>query len=324
MRQAGRYMPEYRRLRADHSILEICKTPKLAAEVTLQPIEALDVDAAIIFADLLLPLEPMGLKLEFVAGDGPLIHNPIRTAGDVDALNTRDVDQLNYVGEAIQEAKGLLGGRVPVIGFVGAPFTLASYMIEGGGSRHYLQAKRLMYSDPKTWQRLMEKIVEVLVPYAASQVSHGAEVIQIFDSWVGALSPGDYEKCVLPYTRILVRAIQSTGVPVIYFSTGGSSYVELLHEAGGEVLGLDWRIRLDDAWRRIRYEAAVQGNLDPVALFAPLPKLRARVEDVLRRAGDRPGFIFNLGHGILPETPVENVKAVVAMVREFSATVAAD
>ena len=317
-------MPEYRRLRADHSILEICKTPKLAAEVTLQPIEALDVDAAIIFADLLLPLEPMGLKLEFVAGDGPVIHNPIRTTGDVDALNTRDVDQLNYVGEAIQEAKGLLGGRVPVIGFVGAPFTLASYMIEGGGSRHYLQAKKLMYSDPKTWQRLMEKIVEVLVPYAARQVSHGAEVIQIFDSWVGALSPGDYEKCVLPYTRILVRAIQSTGVPVIYFSTGGSSYVELLHEAGGEVLGLDWRIRLDDAWRRIRYEAAVQGNLDPVALFAPLPKLRARVEDVLRHAGDRPGFIFNLGHGILPETPVENVKAVVAMVREFSATVAAD
>ena len=311
-------MPEYRRLRADYSILEICKTPKLAAEVTLQPVEALGVDAAIIFADLLLPLEPMGLKLEFVAGDGPVVRNPVRNAGDVDALHTRDVDQLNYVGEAIREAKALLDGQVPLIGFVGAPFTLASYMIEGGGSRHYVRAKTLMYSDPKTWQRLMEKIVEVLVPYAASQVSHGAALIQVFDSWVGALSPGDYERCVLPYTRMLVRAVQSTGVPAVYFSTGGSSYVELLHEAGGEVLGLDWRIRLDDAWRRIRYEAAVQGNLDPVALFAPLPELRARVEDVLSRAGDRPGFIFNLGHGILPETPVENVKAAVGMVREFS------
>ena len=324
MRQAGRYMPEYRRLRADHSILEICKTPKLAAEVTLQPIDALDVDAAIIFADLLLPLEPMGLNLEFVAGDGPVIHNPVRSSADVDALHTRDGDELNYVGEAIYKAKGLLDGRVPLIGFVGAPFTLASYMIEGGGSRHYVHTKQLMYSDPKTWQQLMEKIVEVLVPYAASQVGHGAEVIQVFDSWVGALSPGDYETCVLPYTQMLVRAIQSSGVPVIYFSTGGSSYVELLHEAGGEVLGLDWRIRLDDAWRRIRYEAAVQGNLDPAALFAPLPELRARVEDVMRRAGKRPGFIFNLGHGILPETPVENVKAVVAMVREFSVQAAAE
>ena len=311
-------MPEYRRIRADHSILEICKSPKLAAEVTLQPVEVLDVDAAIIFADLLLPLEPMGLRLEFVSGDGPVIHNPVRSAVDVEALRTRDVDELNYVGEAIAEAKAMLDGRVPLIGFVGAPFTLASYMIEGGGSRHYVRTKSFMYSEPAAWRRLMEKIVEMLVPYAANQVGHGADVIQVFDSWVGALSPGDYEHCVLPYARMLVRAIQSTGAPVIYFSTGGSSYLELLHQAGGEVLGLDWRVNVDDAWRKINYEAGVQGNLDPTALFAPRHELRTRVEDILRRAGDRPGFIFNLGHGILPETPVENVKAVVGLVREFS------
>ena len=310
-------MAEYRRIRADHPILEICKTPKLAAEVTLQPIEALDVDAAIIFADLLLPLEPMGLRLEFVAGEGPLIHNPVRSAVDVEALQTRHVQDLNYVGEAISEAKKLIDGRVPLIGFVGAPFTLASYMIEGGSSRNYLRAKSLMYNEPKTWARLLDKIVEVLVPYAASQVAHGAEVIQVFDSWVGALAPDDYEKYLLPHSRMLIRAIQSTGVPVIHFSTGGGSFLPLLHEAGGDVLGLDWRVRIDEAWASIGHEAAVQGNLDPVALFAPENELRARVHDILKRVNGRPGFIFNLGHGILPETPVENVKAVVKMVREF-------
>lgn len=318
MRQAGRYMAEYRKIRKSHSILEICKTPRLAAEVTLQPVDALGVDAAIIFADLLLPLEPMGLHLEFVAGDGPVIHNPVRSASDVEALRAGGSDELAYVGEAIAEAKKLLAGRVPLIGFVGAPFTLASYMIEGGSSRHYLRAKSLMYSEPDTWRRLMEKIVETLIPYVANQVARGAEVIQVFDSWVGALGPSDYERHALPYSRLLIRAIQSTGVPVIHFSTGGSSYLPLLQRAGGEVLGLDWRVHLDEAWSSIHHEAAVQGNLDPVALFAPLPELRTRVEDILRRAGNRPGFIFNLGHGILPETPVENVKAVVEMVREYS------
>lgn len=317
MRQAGRYMPEYRRIRAEHPILEICKTPKLAAEVTLQPVEALDVDAAIIFADLLLPLEPMGLKLEFVEGEGPLIHNPVRSAADVDALQTHHSQDLNYVGEAISEAKKLIAGRVPLIGFVGAPFTLASYMIEGGSSRSYVRAKSLMYNEPKTWARLLDKIVEVLIPYAASQVVHGAEVIQVFDSWVGALAPGDYEKYLLPHSRMLIRAIQSTGVPVVHFSTGGGSFLPLLHQAGGDVLGLDWRVRIDEAWASIGHEAAVQGNLDPVALFAPQDELRMRVHDILKRVNGRPGFIFNLGHGILPETPVENVKAVVKMVREF-------
>lgn len=310
-------MAEYRRIRAEHPILEICKTPKLAAEVTLQPIEALDVDAAIIFADLLLPLEPMGLKLEFVAGEGPVIHNPVRSAADVEALRTHHVQDLNYVGEAIGEAKKLIDGRVPLIGFVGAPFTLASYMIEGGSSRNYMRAKSLMYNEPKTWARLLDKIVEVLVPYAASQVAHGAEVIQVFDSWVGALAPDDYEKHLLPHSRMLIRAIQSTGVPVIHFGTGGGSFLPLLHEGGGDVLGLDWRVRIDEAWASIGHEAAVQGNLDPVALFAPEDELRARVHDILKRVNGRPGFIFNLGHGILPETPVENVKAVVKMVREF-------
>ncbi|HUG80447.1 MAG TPA: uroporphyrinogen decarboxylase, partial [Bryobacterales bacterium] len=271
----------------------------------------------IIFADLLLPLEPMGLKLEFVAGEGPLIHNPVRSAADVDALQTHHSHDLNYVGEAIAEAKKLINGRVPLIGFVGAPFTLASYMIEGGSSRNYVRAKSLMYNEPKTWARLLDKIVEVLVPYAASQVVHGAEVIQVFDSWVGALAPGDYEKYLLPHSRMLIRAIQSTGVPVIHFSTGGGSFLPLLHQAGADVLGLDWRVRIDEAWASIGHEAAVQGNLDPVALFAPEDELRMRVHDILKRVNGRPGFIFNLGHGILPETPVENVKAVVKMVREF-------
>jgi len=317
MRQAGRYMAEYRRIRAEHPILEICKTPRLAAEVTLQPIDALDVDAAIIFADLLLPIEPMGLKLEFVAGEGPVIHNPVRSAADVDALQTRHTADLNYVGEAISEAKKLINGRVPLIGFVGAPFTLASYMIEGGSSRNYLRAKSLMYNEPKTWTRLLDKVVEVLIPYAASQVSHGADVIQVFDSWVGALSPGDYEKHLLPHSRMLIRAIQSTGVPVVHFSTGGGSFLPLLHQAGGDVLGIDWRVHIDEAWAGIGHEAAIQGNLDPIALFAPEAELRRQVHDILKRVNGRPGFIFNLGHGILPETPVENVKAVVKMVREF-------
>ena len=318
MRQAGRYMPEYRRIRASHSILELCKRPDLAAEVTLQPVDILDVDAAIIFADLLLPVEPMGLKLEFLAGEGPSIDPPIRKLADIEALSTVNGAELGYVGEAIAQVKQQLMGRIPVIGFVGAPFTLASYMVEGGSSRHYLNTKRLMYGEPAVWRNLMEKIVEVLGPYAASQVAAGAEVIQVFDSWVGALSPGDYAKNVLPYSRKLIRRIQAVGVPVVHFGTGAGPFLDLLHQAGGDVLGLDWRMRLDEAWSSIGHEAAVQGNLDPVALFAPLPELRRQVEDIMRRAGGRPGHIFNLGHGILPETPVENVKALVKMVREFS------
>lgn len=319
MRQAGRYMAEYRALRREHSILEICKTPCLAAEVTRQPIDALDVDAAIIFADLLLPVEPMGLGLEFVAGDGPKIKRPIRSRADIDGIDTRHAADLGYVGESITLARRHLDERVPVIGFVGAPFTLASYMIEGGGSRHYAATKSLMWNDPAGWGELMDRIVAVLAPYAASQVAGGARAIQIFDSWVGALAPSDYERFVLPHSRDLVQRIQASGVPVIHFGTGNGGFLDVFCQAGGDVLGLDWRVDLAAAWARVGHANPVQGNLDPIALLSPLPELRSKVRAVLDGAAGRPGHIFNLGHGIIPETPVENVRAAVGMVREYCA-----
>jgi uroporphyrinogen decarboxylase len=317
MRQAGRYLKPYRDLRARHTILEICKRPDLAATVTLMPVEILDVDAAIIFADLLLPLEPMGLKLHYAAGEGPVIENPVRTSQDVDTLSISNTDDLGYVGEAIQIVCKALGGRIPVIGFVGAPFTMASYMIEGGISRTFLRTKRLMYSNETLWRRLMGKLVDVLGPYALMQVASGARAIQVFDSWVGALGPDDYVRFVQPYSRALIDRIRSSGVPVIHFGTGIGGFFRELHAAGGDVLGIDWRINIDQAWMDISYRTAIQGNLDPAALFAPLPELKMKVHELLKRTGSRPGHIFNLGHGILPETPVENVKACVQFVREF-------
>ncbi|HUQ95243.1 MAG TPA: uroporphyrinogen decarboxylase [Bryobacteraceae bacterium] len=317
MRQAGRYMKQYREIRAKHKILEICKRPDLAAAVTLQPVEILDVDAAIIFADLLLPVEPMGLKLDFISGEGPVIDNPIRTSHDVDTLSISNTDDLSYVGEAIQIVVRALGGKVPVLGFVGAPFTLASYMIEGGPSRTFLRTKQLMYRDEVLWRRLMGKIVDVLGPFALMQVGAGARAIQVFDSWVGALGPDDYVRYVAPYSRALIERIRSSSVPVIHFGTGAAGFFKELHAAGGDVMGVDWRINIDQAWMDISYRSAVQGNLDPAVLFAPLPELKARVHELLKRTGTRPGHIFNLGHGILPETPVENVKAVVQIVRDF-------
>jgi uroporphyrinogen decarboxylase len=317
MRQAGRYMKEYRAIRAHHSILEMCKRPDLAAQVTLQPVELLDVDAAIIFADLLLPVEPMGLHLKYVAGEGPCIDNPIRTSHDVDTLSTANTDELGYVGEAIRMVTAQLGGKVPVIGFVGAPFTMASYMIEGGASRNFINTKTLMYRDETLWRRLMGKLVDVLGPFAQLQVAAGARAIQVFDSWIGALGADDYVRYVAPYSRALIERIRSSGVPVIHFGTGASGYFRELHAAGGDVMGVDWRLNIDQAWMDISYRSAIQGNLDPAALFAPLPELKAKVTELLKRTGTRPGHIFNLGHGILPETPVENVKAVVQMVREF-------
>lgn len=318
MRQAGRYMADYRSLRRDHSILELCKTPRLAAEVTQQPVEALEVDAAIIFADLLLPLEPMGLGVEFVAGDGPRISPPIRAAADVGRLATDRVAELGYVAESIALARKNLGGRVPVIGFVGAPFTLASYMIEGGSSRHYARTKRLMWSAPEAWRDLMDRLVAVLAPYAASQLAAGAAAIQVFDSWVGALSPADYERHVLPHSRELLRRIRAEGAPVIHFGTGNAAFLETFNSAGGDVLGLDWRVELGSAWERVGHGVAVQGNLDPIALLAPVPELQAKVHAILDSAAGRPGHIFNLGHGIIPETPVESVRAVVRMVRDYT------
>ena len=317
MRQAGRYMKQYREIRARASILEICKRPDLAAQVTLQPVEILDVDAAIIFADLLLPVEPMGLKLKFVAGEGPVISNPVRMSDDVDSLSISSTDELGYVGESIQLVVRQLAGRVPVIGFVGAPFTLASYMIEGGPSKSFIRTKAMMYRDETLWRRLMGKLVDVLGPFAIAQVTAGARAIQVFDSWVGALGPDDYVRYVAPYSRALIERIRTASVPVIHFGTGAAGFFRELHAAGGDVMGVDWRVNIDQAWMDISYRSAVQGNLDPAVLFAPLPELKMRVLELLKRTGSRPGHIFNLGHGILPETPVEHVKAVVDIVHEF-------
>jgi uroporphyrinogen decarboxylase len=317
MRQAGRYMKQYRDIRLKHGILEICKRPDLAAEVTLQPVEILDVDAAIIFADLLLPVEPMGLRLRFATGEGPVIENPVRTSSDIDSLSISNTDDLGYVGESIQQVVKALAGRVPVIGFVGAPFTMASYMIEGGPSRNFLKTKQMMYRDETLWRRLMGKLVDVLGAFAVLQVAAGARVIQVFDSWVGALGPDDYVRYVAQYSRALIERIRAASVPVIHFGTGAAGFFRELHAAGGDVMGVDWRINIDQAWMDISYRSAVQGNLDPAVLMAPIPELRARVHELLKRTGSRPGHIFNLGHGILPETPVENVKACVEIVREF-------
>jgi len=317
MRQAGRYLKQYRDIRSKFRMLEMCTRPDIASQITLQPIEILDVDAAIIFADLLLPVIPMGLKLAYATGEGPIIDNPVRTTEDVDNLSTHNTDDLGYVGEAIQMTTRALNGRVPVIGFVGAPFTMASYMVEGSSTRNFIHTKRLMYSDETLWRRLMGKIVDVLAPFAAQQVAAGARCIQVFDSWVGALGADDYVRYAAPYSRALIERIRSNGVPVIHFGTGASGYFRELHAAGGDVMGVDWRLNIDQAWMDISYRAAIQGNLDPVVLFAPLPELKERVHELLRRTGTRPGHIFNLGHGILPETPVDHVKAVVQMVREF-------
>jgi uroporphyrinogen decarboxylase len=317
MRQAGRYLKQYREIRAKHGILEICKRPDLAAQVTLQPVEILDVDAAIIFADLLLPIEPMGLKLTYAAGEGPVIENPIRTSGDIDNLSISNTDDLGYVGEAIQLVSRALSGRVPLIGFTGAPFTMASYMIEGGSSRNFLRTKQMMYRDETLWRRLMGKLVDVLGAFGILQVASGARIIQVFDSWVGALGPDDYVRYVAPYSRALIERIRGAGVPVIHFGTGAAGFFKELHAAGGDVMGVDWRINIDQAWLDISYRSAVQGNLDPAALFAPIPEIRTRVHELLKRTGTRPGHIFNLGHGILPETPVDHVKACVEIVREY-------
>src|SRR6202789_3185185 len=317
MRQAGRYMKQYRDIRAKHGILEICKRPDLAAQVTLQPVEILGAAVAIISAYLPRPGEPMGLKLRFATGEGPIIDNPVRTSSDIDSLSISNTDELGYVGEAIQLVVKALAGRVPVVGFVGAPFTMASYMIEGGASRNFIRTKQMMYRDETLWRRLMGKLVDVLGAFAVLQVAAGARIIQVFDSWVGALGPDDYVRFVAPYSRALIERIRSAGVPVIHFGTGAAGFFRELHAAGGDVMGVDWRIKIDRAWRDISHRSAVQGNLDPVALFAPLPELKLKIHELLKRTGTRPGHIFNVGHGILPDTPVENVKACVEMVREF-------
>lgn len=319
LRQAGRYMPEYQAVRRRHSLLEICKSPELAADVTITAAEKLDVDAAIIFADLLLPLEPMGLDFEFEAGEGPVVHRPIRNASDVAALRTDRITDLGYVGEAIHRVARHFGDAKGIIGFCGAPFTLASYMIEGGGSRNYIETKRLMYSEPSAWRELMEKLTSVLAEFAAQQVEAGADVIQIFDSWVGTLAVTDYREYVLPHCKPLIQRIQATGVPVIYFGVNTTALLPSMGETKADVIGLDWRVPLDKGRRAVGERCAVQGNLDPIALFAPEAVLHKQVRDILVSAEGKPGHIFNVGHGIVPGTPVENVQKVVRWVREISA-----
>jgi uroporphyrinogen decarboxylase len=317
LRQAGRYMQEYREVRKHHTLVEICKQPELAAEVTITAAEKLGVDAAIIFADLLLPLEPMGLPFEFQAGEGPVVHHPVRTAEDVKALRTDRADDLAYVAKAIEKVAAHFGDRLGVIGFCGAPYTLASYMIEGGGSRNYVYTKQMMYSDSGAWKSLLDKLVVVLTEYCRLQVQAGAHVIQIFDSWVGSLSLTDYRDYAFEASKRLVRAVQEMGVPVIYFGVETAGLLAQMAATGADVIGLDWRQPLDVGWREVGHGHAVQGNLDPITLFAPLEVLEMRVREILCAAGGRPGHIFNLGHGIVPQTPVENVQAVVGMVREF-------
>jgi uroporphyrinogen decarboxylase len=319
MRQAGRYMPEYRAVRKQHSLLEICKKPALAAEVTITAAEFLGVDAAIIFADLLLPLEVMGLPFHFSSGEGPVIEKPVRTSEDIARLRTDRAADLGYISEAVALVAKHFANRVPVIGFCGAPFTLASYMIEGGGSRNYIQAKKMMYNAPADWHTLMEKLVAVTTAYSVEQVRAGADVVQIFDSWVGCLSVEDYRRSVLPHVCAMVKQLQKAGAPIIYFGTDSATLLPAMKETGAEVIGLDWRIPLDEGWARLDHTAAVQGNLDPVLLFADWKELKSRAEDILRRAAGRPGHIFNLGHGILPETPVENVKNLARWVQEYAA-----
>ena len=319
MRQAGRYMPEYRAVRDTVPFLELCKTPDLAAQVTLEAVERLGVDAAIIFADILLILEPMGVGLEFAQGDGPIIHRPVRSGADVDQLEERPPSEtMSFVFEAVRKVRMALADDIALIGFAGAPFTVASYLIEGGGSRNYIETKRLMYADPAVWRALMDHLVRVTTDYLNEQIAAGAQAVQLFDSWIGCLSPDDYRTFILPHMQTLIRGI-APGVPVIHFGTNTSTLLELLAEAGGDVIGVDWRIDLNVAWPRIGFDRAVQGNLDPVTLFAPLDTLRQNTQRVLQAADRRPGHIFNLGHGILPQTPVDNVIALVDMVHEMSA-----
>ncbi|HEY7856749.1 MAG TPA: uroporphyrinogen decarboxylase [Terriglobales bacterium] len=320
MRQAGRYMPEYRAVRARHSLLEICRTPALAAEVTITAAERLGVDAAIIFADLLLPADPLGLALEFTPGEGPRIAPPLRAAAQIGALPTPWPGALGYVSDAIARVVAHFRGAMPVIGFAGAPFTLASYLIEGGSSRNFVHTKLLMHTQPDAWHELMDKLTRGLAGYLAEQAAAGAAALQLFDSWAGALSEPDYREFVLPYNQRLVAGIQSLGIPAIYFSTGTSGYLETVAEVGAQVLSLDWRIPLAHARRRLRALSrpmpALQGNLDPVLLIAGGAALRAAIAAQLGAMAGNPGYIFNLGHGILPETPVENVLAAIAQVTQ--------
>ena len=318
MRQAGRYMKEYRTLRKKYSFLEMCKNPEIAAQVTLQPIQKFKLDAAIIFSDILIPLEPMGVAFEFAKGEGPVFHHPVREMKDIEKLRVIEPEEVSFLMEAIQMVRKELEGKIPLIGFSGAPFTLASYIIEGGHSRNYILTKGMMYQNRSAWDALMVKISDVLIRYLNAQIRAGVQVVQLFDSWVGCLNPTDYEEYVLPYSKRVIDGIDK-GVPLIHFATSNSTLLELMKRAGGDVIGLDWRIDIGEAWARIGYDVGVQGNLDPVTLFGSVDLIKKEVKRILDRVGGRPGHIFNLGHGILPTTPVDHVAALIDTVHEFSA-----
>ena len=318
MRQAGRYMPEYRALRERHSLLEICRNPDLATEVTLQPVRRIDVDAAILFSDLLLPLEPMGLPFDFVKGEGPQIERPIDGAADIGRLHVFEPrEALAHELTAIRQIQRELGGTIPLIGFAGAPFTLASYAIEGGHSNNFARTKALMYGDPDAWHALCDKFASVVSDYLVAQIDAGVDVVQVFDSWVGTLDARDYREFALPHTKRIFDAVGGR-VPSIHFGTGTSAILDELRDAGGDVIGVDWRIPIDDAWTQIGDDRAVQGNLDPTLLLGPVSRLFERADDVLSRVNGRPGHIFNLGHGILPSTPVEHVQMLAQYVHSAS------
>jgi uroporphyrinogen decarboxylase len=318
MRQAGRYMKEYRALRKKYSFLEMCKNPELAAKVTLQPIEKFKLDAAIIFSDILIPLEPMGVEFEFAKGEGPVFHHPLRERKDVEGLRLIEPEEeIPFLMKAIRIVRKELEGKVPLIGFSGAPFTLASYIIEGGHSKNYVLTKTLMYQNRPTWDALMEKIAEVLIRYLNAQIRWGAQAVQIFDSWVGCLTPSDYEEYVLPYSKKVIKGVGKS-VPLIHFATSNSTLLELMKRAGGDVIGVDWRVNIGEAWARLGYDIAIQGNLDPVVLFGPVDLIEKNVKKILDSVGDRPGHIFNLGHGILPTTPPDHVTALIDAVHQYS------
>jgi len=319
MRQAGRYLPEYMAVRNKVTFMELCKTPELACEVTVTAREALNADAAILFADLLPILEPMGIDLEYVKGEGPVIHNPLQEPGAVNRLTALEsVDVLDYVFQAVKLIRAELPDNIPLLGFAGAPFTLASYCIEGGGSKNYIHTKTLMYNDSGAWNDLMSKLVDSVIIYLKAQIAAGCQAVQVFDSWAGCLSPTDYKTYVLPHTKRLIDAVKSDA-PVINFLTGNPALLPLQREAGGTVMGVDWRIELDKAWDILGAEFAIQGNMDPVSIYAELPVLKQRIKAVLDAAGGRPGHIFNLGHGVMPDMNPDHVKAVVEYVHELGA-----
>ena len=318
MRQAGRYQPEYRAIRERMGFLELCKTPDAAAEVTVMAVDQLGVDAAIIFSDILLVLEPLGVGLEFTKGDGPTIHRPVRSSRDVDGLAEADPAALHFPYDAIRTTRAALRAEIPPIGLAAPPFTLASYLIEGGGSDDWATTKRFLFTDPGAWHALLERLVRVVIGYLNAQIAAGVQAVQLFDSWIGCLAPADYRAHVLPHMQALIREI-TPGVPVIHFGTGTAGLLECLRAAGGDVIGLDWRVDLDAAWARLGADVAVQGNLDPIALLAPIPQIRSRVAGILGQAAGRPGHVFNLGHGVLPSTPVDHVRACVDAVHELSA-----